>query len=421
MTSETEPARRHLEKLAKRLFANLKKWIVLPLVCALIGVMVIGRLTNWVIGPKAYKIYVVGKFDDEAPRQIWGGVSEGESQLRALDGVKLEIERVDDLGDPLNARRVASEISRRSDSLLVVGHIYSTQTKEALPAYLQESDPPVPVILTTETNPNLLPPKVSKSVYYPVFRLSPTDDAQAERAAQFAISQGATAFWVVEDVSNPVYSSFLAQEFIKQVQQKRNRVLLWSTTLSIPSAESIRALKVNWVFFAGNWPNALILIQQVKAMFAGGTMPGILLSDGCMDQQLIDTGGTDVEGVYLTHQLTAKGYAVSNYGIYGKDASKLVAQMAEETDNRFSDLAGKQGGLGYLVRRILGLRRVRDARHALVAYMEEAVRTGHEFDLTAGGRCQFKDDGTRVSTTFHVWKVSGAEFGDVRESGPALP
>src|SRR5258708_39210535 len=98
MTSETEPARRHLEKLAKRLFANLKKWIVLPLVGALIGGMVIGRLTNWVIGPKAYKIYVVGKFDDEAPRQIRGGVSEGESQLRGLDGVKLEIERVDDLG-----------------------------------------------------------------------------------------------------------------------------------------------------------------------------------------------------------------------------------------------------------------------------------------------------------------------------------
>src|SRR5260370_29547085 len=104
MTSETEPARRHLEKLAKRLFANLKKWIVLPLVCALIGVMVIGRLTNWGIGPKAYKIYVVGRFDDEAPRQIWGGVSEGESQLRALHGVTLVLKRVVDLGECSNTR-----------------------------------------------------------------------------------------------------------------------------------------------------------------------------------------------------------------------------------------------------------------------------------------------------------------------------
>jgi branched-chain amino acid transport system substrate-binding protein len=402
-----------LEEAAKWLFANLKKWIVLPLLGALIGVMVIGRLTNWVIGPKAYKIFVVGKFDDEAPKQIGRGLSEGESELRTLDGVKLEIERVDDRGDPLNARRIASAICRRSDTLLVVGHIYSSQTKEALPAYLQESDPPVPVILTTETNPNLLPPKVSRGVYYPVFRLSPTDDAQAKTAAQFAISQGARAFWVVEDVSNPVYSSFLAQEFIRQVQQNRNRVLLWSTTLSIPSAESIRALKVNWVFFAGDWPNALILIQQLKAMFPGDKMPGILLSDGCMDQQFIDTGGADVDGVYLTYPLTAKSYAISNYGIYGKDASKLVAQMVEETDPRLSELAGKQGGIGYLVRRILGLRRVGDARNALIAYMEEAVRTGHQFDLTAGGRCQFKDDGTRLDATFHVWKVNSFEFGDV--------
>jgi hypothetical protein len=178
---------------------------------------------------------------------------------------------------------------------------------------------------------------------------------------------------------------------------------------------------VNWVFFAGNWPNALILIQQVKAMFAGSAMPGILLSDGCMDQQLIDTGGADVDGVYLTHPLTAKNYAVSNYGVYGKDAAKLVSQMAEETDNRFTDLAGKQGGFGYFVRRILGIRRVSDARNALIAYMEEAVRTGHQFDLTAGARCQFKDDGTQVGATFHVWKVNGTAFGDVREIGPAIP
>jgi hypothetical protein len=52
-----------------------------------------------------------------------------------------------------------------------------------------------------------------------------------------------------------------------------------------------------------------------EAMFAGGKMPGILLSDGSMDQQFIDTGGSDVDGVYLTHPLTAKKYAISNYGI----------------------------------------------------------------------------------------------------------
>src|SRR6516225_12478566 len=112
MASETQPPKRRLRELFRRLFGDLKKWIVLPLIGALISLMVIGRLTNWVIGPKAYKIYVVGNFDDEAPRQIWGGLSDGSSQLRTLDGVNLELETVDDLGDPLNARRVASEISR---------------------------------------------------------------------------------------------------------------------------------------------------------------------------------------------------------------------------------------------------------------------------------------------------------------------
>ena len=421
MPSETQPPKKRLHELPEWLFGSLKKWIIFPMIGALIGVMVIGRMTNWLLGPKAYKIYVVGRFDDESPRQIWGGLSDGSSQLGTLDGVHLELEKVDDLGDPLNARRVASEIAHRSDALLVVGHIYSTQTREALPVYLQESDPPVPVILTTETNPGLLPPRVKKGIYYPVFRLSPTDDDQAERAVEYAISQGATSFWVVEDISNPVYSSYLAQSFIRQIQQRHNRVLLWSNTLSIPSADSIRALKVNWVFFAGNWPNALILVQQLRAMFAGDHMPGIMLSDGCMDQQLIDTGGSDVSGVYLTHPLKARTSAISNYGIYGKDAVKLIAQMAEESDNRFSSLAGQHGGLGYFFRRILGLRRVSDARNALIAYMEESVRTGHEFDLTGGDRCQFRDDGTRVNAAFHVWTVNGTEFADVLSGGGAAP
>ena len=156
-------------------------------------------------------------------------------------------------------------------------------------------------------------------------------------------------------------------------------------------------------------------------MFAADKVPRILLSDGCMDQQLIDTGGPDVDGVYLTHPLKAKTYALSNYGIYGKDAIKLIAQMTDETDRRFSSLAGTQGRIGYLFRRILGIRRVGDARNALVAYMEESVRTGHQFDLTGGDRCQFRDDGTRVNTTFHVWTVNGAEFTDVVDAVPTLP
>jgi branched-chain amino acid transport system substrate-binding protein len=359
-------------------------------------------------------VYVVGALEDEATKQIWEGFSEQRSRLTSFGSVKVEVESVDDLGDPLNARRISLDLAERNDTLMIVGHHFSTQTKEALPAYLQQAQPPIPTILTTETNPNLLPPKITKGTYYPVFRLSPTDEKQAESAAQFAISQGATAFWVVEDVSNPVYSNFLARKFIDQVQEKSKRVLLWSTNLNIPSVDAIQALKIDWVFYAGDWPNALILIRQLKAVLPKNKVPGVILSDGSTDRRLIDQGAEDVEGVYLTHPMTARVYTDVRYGLYGKDAFRLVAQLLEEGDKRYGELARKEGGMWYLAESVLGIHRVVDARNVLLALMEEAVRTRHAFDLSDGTKCTFEDDGTRQDAVFHVWKVQNHQFVDIR-------
>src|SRR5579885_1338974 len=137
-----------LTRLRKPVLALIVKWLVLPL-------------------------------DDEATRQIKAGFLNGGNGGLTLNGAAIQFEALNDLGEPSNAQRIAADLAARDNTLLVVGHISSTQTKQALPAYLQKARPPIPVILTTETNPHLLPPKISDEIYYPVFRLSPTDDAQA--------------------------------------------------------------------------------------------------------------------------------------------------------------------------------------------------------------------------------------------------
>ena len=170
----------------------LRNWVVLPLLGALLGAMLIGRIIDWVIGPKTYKIYVVGNFEDGgAAASIWDGISKGGS-LGKIDGIPVELEKGNDFGDPLSAQRISIDLASRNDLLAVVGHFASTQTKAALPAYLRTANPPIPVILTTETNPNLLPPKPRETIYDPVFRLSPTDDDQASKAAAFAIAATCT-------------------------------------------------------------------------------------------------------------------------------------------------------------------------------------------------------------------------------------
>jgi branched-chain amino acid transport system substrate-binding protein len=407
------------DKLGKRVWwqklaAAVKKWVIVPLVGALLGALIIGRIINWVVGPKVYKVYLVSNLEEETTRQIWRGFSAEKSKLSLLGGIKVELESVDDLGDPFNARRISAELAERKDTLLIVGHIYSTQTKEALPAYLQQAEPPIPCILTTETNPNLLPPKISKGTYYPVFRLSPTDNQQAASAAQFAILQGGTSFWIVEDVSNPVYSKYLASKFIEQVQSSSKRVLLWSTNLETPSITAIQALNIDWVFFAGDWPNALILIRQLKAMSSALPIRGVILSDWSIDQRLIEQGGTDVEGVYLTHPLTAKAYAEEQYGLYGKKAFRLVEQLVDEGEKRFGELARKEGGIGYLVRKGLGIHRVADARMVLIALMEESIRTRHRFELEEGVGYIFENDGSCNNSNFHVWRVQDGRFADIQ-------
>jgi hypothetical protein len=353
--------------------------------------MLISRIIDWIIGPKAYKVCVVGNFQDRgAANAIWAAISKG-GPLGKIDGVPVELEKANDGGDPLSAQRISADFAARSDSLLVVGHFASTQTKAALPAYLRTANPPIPVILTTETNPNLSSPKPRETTYDPMCRLSPTDDDQAKKAADFAIGQHARGFWVVEDVSNPVYSDFLARKFSEHVLENGSQVLLWTNNLSFPPVQTISTLNVDWVFFASSWQDALILLRQLRAM-PGGEQVNVVLSDASVDQRLIDQGGVAVRDVYLTHPMLAEAYkGPSGYGAYGSDASQIVQQLLDGANDQFGQLAIANGGFGYWYRHLLGLRRATDARNVVTALMKDAVLQEHKFNLD-GKPCGFRGD-----------------------------
>ncbi len=365
-------------------------------------------------GPDTYKVYFVGALEEKEVKRISDAFVHG-GELGKINGVPVDIEKVDDLGDPASAQQVAADIARRPDTLMVVGHVYSTQTREALPSYLRQVRPTIPVLLTTETNPSLIPPRTALSSYDPVFRLSPDDAKQAEVAAQFAVSRHAVSFWVVEDTANPVYSSFLAHQFVQQIHRDpMKKVLLISTNLNMPSIEVLRSLRIEWVFFAGEWQNALILVRQLRAMSAEYKIKGILLSDGSVDRRLLELGGDDVEGVYLTHPMSVTQYDKEGYSIYGADGFAVVSQLLEETNRRFPQLAARRGGIPYRIRRLLRMRRISDARNALVAEMRMSVQNNHKFLLSDGSDCQFNVEGIRNDATFHVWTISNRQFKQVQ-------
>ncbi len=399
-----------LEKDAgKKIVSFLKKWILLPLLGALISAVVIGRLIDWVVGPNSYKVYIVGNISEPETKEIADAFI-GVGELPKINRIPVEVKEVDDSGDPDIAERISLHLASLSDTLLVVGHLESTPTQKALPAYLQIADPPIPVILTTETNPNLLPPKSVVGGYYPVFRLSPTDTDQAEKAASFMLSKPAAVIWVVEDTSNPVYSRYLAREFVRQVHKNPSaKVLLWSTNYNIPPAYAISELGINWVFFAGEWQDALVLIRQLKTMPQTRKV-NILLTDWCVDTRLLQEGGTDVENVYLTHALTPTVYNQGRYTVFGKDASQIVRRLLLDGDQHFDQFAGADGRNGYWLRRVLGLRRVGDARWAIARVMESAALLKQPFTLADGVQATFGGDSNRTDASFQVWQIRNNKF-----------
>jgi hypothetical protein len=228
-----------------------------------------------------------------------------------------------------------------------------------------------------------------------VLRLSPTDNQQAAQAADFVVSQGAQAIWVVDDAAeNSIYSRYLAQEFIRQVHEKsqvherpqvlaeyriqekrsaqsiqekrsaqskshlqekrqahdgrqineqinekKSRVLLWTTNLEFPMTD-VKAFEIDWVFFAGSPSNCLILTRQVKEIWKDPQdRPKILLGNACADWELLPQGGEDVKEAFLTHPMAASDFNKNGFGPRGTQAFQLLQRLIEGADYDFGELS----------------------------------------------------------------------------------
>lgn len=378
------------------LIKKLLKWAAGPLIIGIISFIIIQPLVKEIRGVDKYYIYLVSDFqDEETSKNIRARFKEKFKTGKKIDGVDIFIREEYDHFDPAKADKISAELAERDNTLLVVGHFYSNTTAAALPNYLG-IEPKIPVILTTETNPNLLPPKTSESItpekYCPVYCLSPDDSNQAKIAANHATRKAENQnFWVVQDVQNKIYSNFLAINFIETVQQRKDKkVLLLTDNNLTPSVETIRALDINCIFFAGGWRNALILVNQINAIYKNKPKPEIILSDWCVENKLIEQGQDGIEGIFLTFPLKEKDFRERGYGLYGEEAADIVEKIIYEADANLNKGRLKEW---------LGIHRVGDAREAIkkamYAQFSGKNRKDGAFQVwqiqREDGVCQFRD------------------------------
>ena len=405
--------------LCRLILAPLRKFVLIPIITAVISIVLVSRVTDWWTGADSYYIYLVGDYkNDQVIADMFEGFrkspcksNDSQTIKKVINSVPVKSKCVDDQGDPEKARQISTDLAARSDTLMVIGHVKSTLTKAALPGYLIEANPPIPVILTLETNPQLIPNNYidseSADNFPPVFRMWPTDDEQAIRAGQFAIDNNHSVLWVVEDEHNPVYSKYLASRFVQWVQENNGKVVLWSTNMSVPSAETLRKLEIDFVFFAGDWSNALILINQIKRIFPKNQRPTLFLSDAAVNPQLI-YGKNDLDGlqIYLTFPLSSVQYENGSKSI-GENASLIVNTLIDETNEHFTADRREHAPFKYWSLLLLNRHEVEDARIVLKSRMENAVRDDKVFEFkSVPDKYQFvSDNGKNLLAQWRIWKI----------------
>lgn len=210
-----------------------------------------------------------------------------------INGKQVELVIEDDVCKPEIATNTATKLASEGVKI-VVGHICSGATKAALPIY---KDAKIIVMSPSATSPGL-----TQSGDYPNFyRTIASDDAQAAKEVEFAISLGLKKIAVIHDKGD--YGKGLA-EFAKKFIEANDKTEVALYEGVTPGAvdysavvQKIKRSGADAVIFGGYHPEASKIITQMRKK----RMKTIFISDdGVKDDTFIKVAGKYAEGVYAT-------------------------------------------------------------------------------------------------------------------------
>jgi hypothetical protein len=454
-----------------RIVHRLAAWVRHPALGGLVGglaalLAVIGAFGGYEFKPpEAFLVAVVGDFpgckadsiqgDDpcrdlgqESTVQMYDAIKRKleEETKRALHGVPVEVALPeDDNDDPAKGKLVAEKLRRERKYVMVVLEASSTDAKEALPIYLRHSaelgailssrpPPPLAVVVDGASNPDILPPPDEGQVL-PVLRLARPDYAEAEFAATQAVKLGnsARSFWVVEDGDNPIYTHYLAREFVRDLSAQsfvvtdkkgntamvHGKTVAWSISMNIPFVPELTKLGIDGVFFVGSWENGTILAQQVKKVFQDAQnidrtvrVPQIILSASPASRQLLGNEFQNLdglEGVYVLSRVDADEYMKPSqeggYQSVATHTAEIVDCLLENANTQFDELAPKQSST-YWLRHLWGVSED-DARNVIDSVIQQQFASPPQKSLTCsnGDTISFNSDHYMNGLTSNLWRI----------------
>lgn len=242
-------------------------------------------------------------------------------------GFKVELAPFDDQANPDNGVANAKNIVADPAILCVVGHYNSGVQIPSSEVYHSSN--------LANVSPANTNPKVTDRGYLEVSRLVGRDDVQGVVAAQFALSKGAGAAFVVHDKT--AYGQGIAEFFKREFEKSGKQVVGFEGTEEKANFDAILgpmlAANPDVVFFGGIYDQASVFFKQAREK----GYQGMLLSDDGYDSpeainiggpSLLEGGGlyyTTVAGPAKLYPGTAK-FQTDFKAKYGADPKPFAAQ-----------------------------------------------------------------------------------------------
>lgn len=358
-------------------------------------------------GGEKIKIGVAGPLTGEqgkAGQDLLHGVQLAVSECNARGGVlgrRVVIVAGDDRASDKEAASIAATLCNQG-VVGVIGHYNSHCSIAASQIYHQRG---VPQISPASTNP-----KFTEQGYANVFRTCGRDDQQGKVAAEFALNTlGVKKVAIFHD--GTTYGQGLAEEFKKAlpttaVDKKKEPQVAVVSEQQIPLAaegtipdygrylDPLLSLNPDLIYFGGNYPEAAILVRQIKERKIGARF---LAGDAIANSVFLKVGGIAAEGINFTF-----GPAVEDMPQAGHFYGSFKARYGE---------LGPYSVYAYDAANVL-LEAVRLAGTTAGDSLINVLRT-NKFS-GALGEISFDAKGDIVAAPYVVWTVKGGEFVPVR-------
>lgn len=233
-----------------------------------------------------------------------------------INGNKVVIVDGDDLCEPKDAGVVGARFAGDKSIVAVIGHVCSSATLAALPAYIRAG---LPSISATSTNPTI--GKQGKGWF---FRNCYLDTYQGAFLAQY-VSKVLGLKRIGVFYENNDYGIGLKEEFVAQAKGQGLTIVgaegyVKGATDFTPQLTKLKAGKPDGIFICGYYQEGGLIANQARKM---GLDIALFGADGLDNEDYIKVGGAAADGTYMTVPFLA--------ATAGPAAKAIIAKFKAET------------------------------------------------------------------------------------------